>query len=65
MLILSSSNPKGKASIMTANLDGETNLTSSKNPPPLILQLRRGIRKIVMSEGSFPLGELMIYGSLI
>ena len=38
---------------------------SCPSPPPLILQLRRGIRKIVMSEGSFPLGELMIYGSLI
>ena len=32
MLILSSSNPKGKASIMTANLDGETNLKTQSAP---------------------------------
>ena len=32
MLILSSSNPKGKVSIMTANLDGETNLKTQSAP---------------------------------
>lgn len=32
MLILSSSNPNGKVSIMTANLDGETNLKTHCAP---------------------------------